>query len=128
VGVRKDRARVAELHRLLGLDPALYDRAQLAQERVAEVLKRTRTSLLTHGLANALHNTVPVAVGSRTVHVRVAEPIAVRPQAGDGEGIAARARLLDEHRLRIQVMLDQLGDELAASGADRRLPNLLHHA
>jgi hypothetical protein len=126
--VSKDRARVAELQRLSGFDPALYDRAQLAPERVAEVLKRTRTSLLTRGLANALHNTVPVSVGSRTVHVRVAEPIAVRADTGVSDEAAARAALLADHRARLQSLLDQLGDELAASGADRRLPNLLHHA
>src|SRR5262249_29113481 len=56
-GASRDRARVAELHRLTGFDPALYDRAQLAQERIAEVLKRTRSSLLTRGLANVVHNT-----------------------------------------------------------------------
>jgi hypothetical protein len=126
-GVRRDRARVAELQRLSGFDPALYDRAELAPERIAEVLKRTRSSLLTRGFANTLHNTVPVAAGPRTVHVRVAEPIAVRAdQAGDGASI--REALLAEHRARLQALVDQLGDELAASGPSRRMPNLLHRS
>jgi len=123
--VRQDRARLAELQRLTSFETALYDRKELAPERIAEVLKRTRSSLLTRGFANALHNTVPVAVGPRTVHVRVADPIAVRADAGDEA--AAKAALLAEHRTRLQSLLDQLGDELAASGKGRRLPNLLHH-
>jgi hypothetical protein len=126
-GVRRDRARVAELQRLSGFDPALYDRAELAPERIAEVLKRTRSSLLTRGFANTLHNTVPVAAGPRTVHVRVAEPIAVRAdEAGDGASL--RAALLAEHHARLQALVDQLGDELAASGPSRRMPNLLHRS
>src|SRR5262245_13473117 len=96
-GVRRDRFRLTELQRLAGFDPALYDRAELAQERVNEVLKRMRSSLLTRGLANAIHNTVPIAPGPRTVHVRVAEPIEVRAE-GEGEyGDAARVALLAEH-------------------------------
>jgi hypothetical protein len=125
-GVRKDRARLGELQRLSGFDPALYDHTTLEQERIAEVLKRTRSSLLTRGFANALHNTVPIAAGPRTVHVRVAEPLAVRPDAGGTDEAAAKFALLAEHRARLQALLDQLGDELAASGASRRLPNLLH--
>jgi len=127
-GVRRDRFRLTELQRLAGFDPALYDRDLLTAERVNEVLKRMRASLLTRGLANAIHNTVPIAPGPRTVHVRVAEPIAVRAD-GEGEyGEAARAALLAEHRARLQATLDQLGDELAASGASWRLPNLLHRS
>ena len=127
-GVRRDRARLAELQRLAGFDAALYDRAELAPERVNEVLKRMRSSLLTRGLANALHNTVPIAPGPRAVHVRVAEPIAVEPEGEGADPEAGRAALLAEHRARLQAALDQLGDELAASGASWRLPNLLHRS
>jgi hypothetical protein len=123
-GARRDRALVAELQRLAGFDPALYDRAELEPERLNEVLKRTRSSLLTRGLGNALHNTVPVAAGPRTAHVRVAEPIAVRADGSDGA--AAKPALLAEHRARLQALLDLLGDELAGSSAARRLPNPLH--
>lgn len=126
--VRQDRARLAELQRLTSFEPALYDRAHLEQERIAEVLKRTRSSLLTRGFANALHNTVPIAAGPRTVHVRVADPIAVLPDAGGADAAVAKVALLAEHRARLQALLDQLGDELAASGASRRLPNPLHRA
>src|SRR5262249_18081733 len=45
-GVRRDRARLTELQRLASFDPALYDRPELEQERIAEVLKRTRSQLL----------------------------------------------------------------------------------
>src|SRR5262249_29392719 len=95
---------------------------QLAQERIAEVLKRTRSSLLTRGLANVVHNTVPVAVGPRTAHVRVAEPIEVQADLDDD----ARSALLAEHPSRLQRALDPLGDQSAAPGWGRPLPTPLH--
>lgn len=128
-GVRRDRSRLQEWMRLAGFEPALYDHARLAPERVAEVLKRTRSSLLTSGLRNALHNTVPVAAGARVVRVRVAEPIEVRralESVTPGEGAAARARLLTEHRARLQALVDQMGLESGARGEARAIPNLLH--
>jgi len=125
-GVQRDRARLAELQRLMGFDAALYDRPHLEQERIAEVLKRARSSVLTHGFRNALHNTVPVAAGPRTVHVRVAEPIAVRPAAAGEDGAPARAALLAQHRASLQAMLDRLGTDLAEHTARFRLPNPLH--
>jgi hypothetical protein len=54
----------------------------------------------------------------------VAEPSAVR--ADGSAGAAAKPALLAEHRARLQALLDLLGDELAGSGAARRLPNPLH--
>ncbi len=128
-GVRRDRGRLLELQRLASFDPALYDRPRLAQERLAEVLKRTRASLLTRGLPNVLHNTVPIAAAPRVVHVRVAEPLAVhsawRPEAANG-GEITRAALLTEHRARLQGELDSLGRELEAGEARFALPNPLH--
>jgi len=127
-GVRRDRERLMELVRLSGFDPAVYDRPRLAQERIAEVLKRTRASLLTRGLRNVLHNTLPVAAGARVAHVRVPEPIPVheawRPGLAD-DGTAARAALLAEHRARLQWALDALGAELAADRDRLALRNLL---
>jgi hypothetical protein len=128
-GVRRDRARLLELVRLASFDPALYDRPRLAQERVAEVLKRTRSSLLTRGFGNVLHNTVPVAAGPRVVHVRVPEPIAVDPvwSADAPEaGVPARAALLAEHRARLQRALDTMRQELAPERERFALPNPLH--
>jgi hypothetical protein len=127
-GARRDRGRLLELIRLSGFEPAVYDRPRLAQERIAEVLKRTRSSLLTRGLRNVLHNTLPVAAGPRVAHVRVPGPIAVheawRPDLPD-EGAEAKAALLAEHRARLQRALDTLGAELAADRNRLALPNLL---
>jgi hypothetical protein len=115
-GVRRDRGRLMELIRLAGFDPAVYHRPRLAQERIAEVLKRTRSSLLTRGLRNALHNTLPVAAGPRIAHVRVPEPIPVHTgwsaDAPEG-GAEARTALLTEHRSRLQRALDALGGQLS---------------
>jgi hypothetical protein len=125
-GARRDRERLAEMQRLHGFDPELYDRPALAPERMAEVLKRTRSSLLTRGLANALHNTVPVAVGPRAVHVRVPEPFAVHEAlaAGGDEG-DAKARLLAGLHARLQRGVDDLRDQFAADDRARERPNPL---
>lgn len=126
--VRTDRARLLELMRLASLDPALDDREHLTQERIAEVLKRTRSSLLTRGLRHVLANTVPVAVAPREVQIRVAEPIDVRAAlaaAPGGDTPEARAALLAEHRRRLQSTLDALGKDLAAVLARHAVPNPL---
>src|SRR5262249_60267330 len=99
--------------------------------RIAEGLKPARSSLLTRGLANAVHNTVPIAAGRRIAHVRVAAPIAVRVADGAREtdgGSAARAALLAEHRSRLQGLVDRIGAEVAPEVARFRLPNPLHAA
>jgi hypothetical protein len=125
-GVRRDRGRLFELIRLASFDPALYDRPSLALERIAEVLKRTRSSLVTRGLRNVIHNTVPIAAGPRTVHIRVADPIRVLPvehgDAGDGE----RMSLIEEHRRRLQGLVDSLSSEFAQWESRHAVPNLLH--
>jgi hypothetical protein len=126
--VRRDRARLLELQRLAGFDPALYDRERLDQERVAEVLKRTRSSLLTTEPLDVLRNTLPVAVAPRRVHVRVVEPIAVHaayaltPQASEA---AARQALLATHHARLQSALTALGQELAPETSRHAVPNPL---
>jgi hypothetical protein len=127
-GVRRDRARLMELQRLAGFDPALYDRPRLAQERIAEVLKRTRSSLLTRGFGNALQNTVPVAVAARVAHVRVAEPLAVHAAVAatrPGDEPAARSLLLAAHRDRLQAVLDQLGLALSPAAERHAVGNAL---
>lgn len=126
--VRTDRARLLELMRLASLDPVLDDREQLSQERIAEILKRMRSSLLTKGLRHGLANTVPVAVAPRDVHLRVAEPIDVRAAlaaAPGGDTPEARAALLAEHRQRLQSTLDALGRDLATRLARHAVPNPL---
>lgn len=124
-GARRDRERLAELQRLHGFDPALYDRPALAPERLAEVLKRIRSSLVTRGLANALHNTIPVAVAPRAAHVRVRAPLAVHEAlAAATDEVQARAALLAELHARLQRGVEQLRDEFA--GAARERPNPLH--
>ena len=127
-GVRRDRGRLFELIRLASFDPALYDRPALAQERIAEVLKRTRSSLVTRGLRNVIHNTVPVAAGPRTVHIRVADPIRVLPaeHAVSNANDPARASLLDEHRRRLQSRVDSMSHEFAEWEGTHAVPNLLH--
>ncbi len=126
-GARLDRDRLAELQRLWSFDPALYDRPTLAQEHLAETLKRTRTSLMTRGTANALHNLLPVAVAPRAVHVRVPEPLDVTVAlAASADADASRAALLERLRTKLQAGLDQLNAEIAPVVDRGRRPNPLH--
>jgi hypothetical protein len=125
-GARQDRARLAELQRLWSFDPALYDKPTLAQEHIAETLKRTRTALVTRGTRNALHNLVPVAVAPRVVHVRVPEPLDVAAAvAAGGDEAAARERLLAALHERLQSGLDRLNLEIAPDVDRWRRPNPL---
>jgi hypothetical protein len=125
-GARRDRERLAELQRLHGFDPALYDRPSLAPERMAEVLKRVRSALVTRGSANALHNLVPVAVAPRAVHVRLPEPLPVHEAVAGGEHeAAAKARLMGELHARLQRGVESLRDEHAGADRARALPNPL---
>jgi len=125
-GARRDRERLAELQRLHGFDPALYDRPALAPERLAEVLKRIRSALVTRGLANALHNTIPVGVAPRAAHVRVPEPLAVHEAlAAATDEAESRAALLAELHARLQRGVERLRDEFSGAGVARERPNPL---
>ncbi len=125
-GAKRDRRRLAELQRLHGFDPDLYDRPSLAPERIAEVLKRLRATLVTRGTANAMHNLVPVAVAPREAHVRVPEPLAAHEAfAAGGEEADAKSRLLGTLRDRLQAGQDALRERFAASDRARALRNPL---
>lgn len=122
-GARTDRALLLELQRLTRLDPRLYDVAELTQEQMAEVLKATRSALVTRGWRNVLHNTVPVAVAPRVAHVRVPEPIAIHEALAQGTPPEALLGLL---QARLQTSVDALGAELAPRVAAFRRRNFLH--
>ncbi len=125
-GARRDRAMLAELQRLVSFDPALYDVPGLAQEQIAETLKRVRTSLVTRGLRNTLHNVLPVAVAPRVVHVRVPEPIDVgAAEAASPDDAGARAALLALHRRRLQEGVDAIRAAIAPVVDRHRRPNPL---
>lgn len=122
---RRDRERLSELQRLSHLDPTLYDRPTLAPERIAEILKSTRSTLVTRGFPNAAHNLVPIAVGPRSVHVRVPEPLAVHESLDSNDEEATRARLLGELHARLQTGVDALREEFAAADGERERINTL---
>jgi len=126
-GARRDRALLAELQRLASFDPALYDVPSLAQEQVAETLKRLRTALVTRGARNVLHNLLPVAVAPRVVHVRVPEPIEVgATQLASPDPPGTRSELLALHRRRLQEGVDAIRAAIAPVVDRFRRPNPLH--
>jgi len=123
----RDRRLYLELWRLEGFPAALYDVPRLTQEQIAENLKRIRSVFVTRGRGDALHNLVPVPVGSRVLHVRVPEPLAAHEAfaAGAADAEAAKARLLEALHARLQGALDALGAETAHETEPFRRPNPL---
>jgi hypothetical protein len=122
----RDRRLYLELWRLEGFARALYDTPTLTQEAIAENLKRIRSVFVTRSRADAVHNVVPVPVGRRIAHVRVPEPLAVHEAFGaGGDAGAAKARLLETLRARLQGSLDALNAELAPLLACSCRPNPL---
>jgi hypothetical protein len=121
---REDRRRMLEIERLLGFDPALYGGPTLAQEQMAECLKRLRTKIPGGGWREALHAVVPVAVAERHVHVRVPEPLDAR-DAVRRHGAAAAEWLLPRLHARLQAALEALVAEVAPVVNRHRRPNPL---
>jgi hypothetical protein len=130
-GARVDRRLLAELTRLAGFPRAIYDTPTLAQEHIAENLKRTRALLMTRGTREALHNLIPRAVAPRVVHIRVPEAVPVNPiyaetLASGSDPEIARASLLETHRARLATTLAKLVSELAPVTDRFRRSNPLH--
>ena len=122
-GARRDRRVVHEIERLHRFVPDLYDHPTLTQEQIAETLQQIRSSLVTRGWRNALHNMIPVAVAPRIARIRVPEPIAVHHRYVPGDAETVKAELLDEHRRRLQNTLDAVNAEIAPLIDRWRRPN-----
>jgi len=112
----RDLALAREIDRLHRFTAETHDGPALAQEQIAESLQQIRSSLITRGWRNALHNLVPVAVAPRIARIRVPEPIGV-------DGRLDADALLTELRRRMQDGLDALGVEIARETERYARPN-----
>jgi len=124
-GAAADRRTIREVERLHRCVPEIYDRPTLTQEQIAENLKQIRSSLVTRGWREAMHNMVPVAVAPRTVRIRVPEPIAVHERFAPGDEDAIRRDLLAEMHRRLQATLDSVNAAIAPQVDRWRRPNSL---
>ncbi|HYM81029.1 MAG TPA: hypothetical protein VEY91_06415, partial [Candidatus Limnocylindria bacterium] len=124
--VKRDRALLAELSRLMGFAPELYDRPALTQEQIAETLKRTRGMLLTRGRRDGMHNLIPIAAGPRDAFVRVPEPLAIHEAYSEEGGEEHRSALLRELRERMQRSLDGLLEAIRPAVTRHARQNPLH--
>ncbi|MGH7618722.1 MAG: hypothetical protein ACREPM_15990 [Gemmatimonadaceae bacterium] len=120
---RDDIARVAEAARLGGFTREVYATPLLSQEQIAESVKRIRSALLRHGLANTVHNNLPRPYGARIAHVRVPEPILVDPRRAAPDHDAYARELLDRTQSAMQQAVDAINAEHASKVGARSHPN-----
>lgn len=124
---REEREMLREIERLSAFTRECYGGATISQEEIAESLKRLRAWLLSRTLVDRVHNAIPVAVGRRTAHVRVAEPMRVEAAAVPPEGAEApdppTEALVAALHARMQRELDRLHADLAPSVDRFRQPN-----
>ena len=119
---RRDLALAREIERLGRFSAAVYGGDSLTQEQIAESLQQIRSSLVTRGWRNALHNLVPVAVAPRVARIRVPDPIEVSgPWCGCAR--AQRDALVGALHERMQGALAQLGRTVAPHVDPWRRPN-----
>ncbi len=125
---REERAMLQEVERLGRFDRALYAGPTLTQEQIAETLQQTRSSLMTRGFRNAMHNLVPVAVAARALRIRVPEPLAIADAFSADPAEAGRRidALLAELRARLQRGVDGLAKEIASQVDPHRRTNPFH--
>lgn len=123
--LRADAAYAKEAERLGGFSRDVYGTPVLTQEQIFESLKRNRATLMRDGWRNTLHNLLPKPYGSRVVHVRVPEPIAIDPRRAVDEGgrQAYVAELIREARARMQATLDGVNAEIATEVMALSHPN-----
>lgn len=123
---REDRAMWREISRLEGFSPELYNRPHLTQDHLHETLKRSIQSFF-EGQPKALF---PKPAGKRTVHIRVAEPIAVRehlhPDMSDEEHQQVVDRLLPQVHQALQGKLDAINTEIAPSAKRFEVKNAFY--
>lgn len=112
---KEDRQILQELFRLEGFSPEVYNRPHLTQEHLHETLKRTAQSFFEGGLKT----TFPKPAGSRTVHIRVADPIDVRKYVRKGMSDTERKQIIEQLTTQLQdtlqSKLDGINEEIAPS-------------
>jgi hypothetical protein len=113
---RRDLALAREIDRLGRFHADAYGGDSLTQEQIAESLQQIRSSLVTRGWRNGLHNLVPVAVAPRVARARVPEAIEV-------DGAMSVDALLEGLRTHMQARLDLLLSEIAPAVDPFRRPN-----
>ena len=122
-GDLRDAVKIAR--RLLRFSPNLYPDRTLAQEQVAENIKRLRFDYCFGGLWDTLARLAPRPAGPRAVSIRVPEPIRLNDlvAAGDETNADMRSTLLALLRMRMQENMDRLGQELQSPAAGRSYTN-----
>lgn len=124
--VRKDDfARLKEMRRLFEFSQDLYGREMLTQEEIAECLKRTKRDLVNATTLERVSNYIPIAVGPRVAHVRIAEPIDVSEmlEKCGGDSPQLRQKILEQVRENMQSRLDRLDAELQPKVSRYSRPN-----
>jgi hypothetical protein len=110
-----DAAKRKEMRRIFEFSQEVYgNNPNLTQEEVAECLKRIKRDLVESTFWERANNYIPIAVGPRVAHVRMADPIDVSKALQDNGGDSAelRAKLLQDTQASMQRKLDELVGQL----------------
>jgi hypothetical protein len=135
---KKDRRMLDEAKRLTGFSADVYNTPKLTQEQIAESLKRIKQDpsfrrnrqgtlwerikpfLLLDKLEkfkDGLQKVIPVPVGPRVAHLRVAEPIELTSLLKPGLTFASeemlKSELLEQFQERLQTTLDEINYQIA---------------
>jgi hypothetical protein len=94
----------------------------VAQEELAEHLKRIRHDYCAGSLRDTLNRFLPQPAGRRRACIRVPQPLAIH------EFSSSVDEVLEALRARMQVALDAVNAELESKGAFHRYPNPFHRA
>lgn len=123
---KKDRAMLTELYRLVGFSPELYNRPFLTQEHLHENIKRSMQSFF----EGSMETTFPIPAGTRTLHIRVANPIRVREQLRPNMSNEERQQVVEQLRTQVhealQGKLNKINQEIAPSVARFQVENAFY--
>ncbi|HHI81733.1 MAG TPA: hypothetical protein ENJ99_01130 [Rhizobiales bacterium] len=97
----------------------MYPGVQLSQENIAESIKRIRNDYCSGTTRDTVNSFLPQPAGPRTAHIRVPEPLNV----GALMTTTSVEAMVEDLRTRMQMTLDQINADLAASGNVIYYPN-----
>ena len=102
------------INRWQGLLDCSFSSSEISQEEIADHLKRIRAEFCKGTLRDTLNKYLPQAAGSRTVHIRAVQPVAVHTLMKHSDAVNP-VDVMQRIRTAMQSKLDQLHHEIEAN-------------